>query len=93
MVNSYGHIFKPVSIPELVHFDGVVVRDGVLGRSSGALYCRWIPNGSISCELTMNSINYTIWLEIKRVMKLNNNLMAKKIGGEGYDPCYKYDFI
>ena len=70
MGNSYGHIFKPVSIPELVRFDGVVVRDGVLGGSSGALYRRWIPNGSICCEMTMNSMNYTRWLEIKRVIKL-----------------------
>ena len=37
---SYGHAFRPISIPELVGFDAVVVRDGVLGGSSGALYCR-----------------------------------------------------
>ena len=37
---SYGHAFRPISIPELVGFDDVVVRDGVLGGSSGALYCR-----------------------------------------------------
>ena len=43
--NSYGHTFKNISIPELVHFDGVVVRDGVKGGSSGAIYRRWIANG------------------------------------------------
>ncbi len=30
---------------------------------------------------------------IKRYFKLNNNLMTKQWGQEGYDPCAKYDFI
>ena len=38
---SYGHEFKSISIPELVHFDGTLIRDGVRGGSGGALYRRW----------------------------------------------------
>ena len=39
---SYGHKFKPVELHELVHFDGVVVKDGVRGGSVGAMYRRWV---------------------------------------------------
>ena len=83
---TYGHVFKSISIPELLHFDGVVVRDGVKGGSCGAIYRRWIPDGSDSCEKVIESINFSRWLEIKRCLKLNNNLIAKKKGEEGYDP-------
>ena len=38
---QYGHSYDPVTIEELLHFDGVVVRDGVNGGSSGAIYRRW----------------------------------------------------
>ena len=93
MGTAYGHKFKPITIPELVHFDGVVVRDGVNGGSSGALYRRWIPDGSASDEYIMNAITYTRFLEIKKCMKLNNNMLAKKKGEDGYDPAYKYDLI
>ena len=36
----YGHSFDPVTIEGLLHFDGVVVRDGVNGCSSEAIYRR-----------------------------------------------------
>jgi len=35
----------------------------------------------------------TRWLEIKRSIKLNNNLTAFQRGEEGYDPACKYDYI
>ena len=93
MGSTYGHNFRAISIPELIHFDGVVVRDGVKGGTSGAIYRRWIPDGADCCEKVMDSINFSRWLEVKRCMKLNNNLIAKKKGDENYDPAYKYDFI
>ena len=33
------------------------------------------------------------WFQLKRIFKLCNNDTAKKIGEEGYNPCYKYDLI
>ena len=53
-----------VSISELVHFDGVVVRDGVLGCSDGALYRRWKENNSSYCEFVNESMNMTRFLQI-----------------------------
>ena len=41
----------------------------------------------------MDCMNYTRWIEIKRVMKLNDNLISKKEGEDGYNPAYKYDLI
>ena len=93
MGSTYGHNFRAISIPELIHFDGVVVRDGVKGGTSGAIYRRWIPDGADGCDKVIDLINFSRWLEIKRCLKLNNNLTSKKKGDEGYDPTYKYDFI
>ncbi len=33
------------------------------------------------------------WKSIKCYFKLNNNIMSKQWGQEGYDPCTKYNFI
>ena len=35
---SYGHEWKNVAVAELVQFNRILVRDGVLGGSNGALY-------------------------------------------------------
>ena len=41
---SYGHEWKNVSVTELVRFNGILVRDGILGESNGALYELWNTN-------------------------------------------------
>jgi hypothetical protein len=89
---SYGHRFKTVDLHELVHFDGVVVRDGVRGGSNGALYRRWME-GADHDELIAESIHYCRWLQIKRVIKLCNNETSPKRGEPDYNPAYKYDML
>ena len=42
LVGLYGHKFKPFELHELVHFDGVVVKDGVRGGIVGEMYRRWV---------------------------------------------------
>jgi hypothetical protein len=37
----YGHSFKEVMVEELLHFDSVVIRDGVHGGTDGAIYHHW----------------------------------------------------
>jgi len=90
---AYGHAFEPVMLPELVRFDGVVVRDGVRGGSDGAVYRRWDAQGVSHDAQVINSMTLARWLQIKRVYKLCDNGRAKKRGEEGYNPAYKYDFI
>jgi hypothetical protein len=89
---SYGHIFKNVTLGELVRFDGVVVHDGVKGGSNGAIYRRWM-DGADYDSLIQGSITHTRWLQIKRVLKLNNNQTSLRRGEEGYNPAFKFDLI
>ena len=89
---SYGHKFKLVEIHELVHFDGVVLNNGVRGGSVGAMYRRWV-DGSYYNEVIVDSINHSQWLQIKRMVKLNMNSTCPKRGEPGYDLAYKFDFI
>ena len=64
---AYGHSFKQVKLDELVHFDGVVIRDGVRGGSNGAIYRRWIPECCDYDVAVTKSMCHTRWLQIKRV--------------------------
>ncbi|KAG7337868.1 hypothetical protein IV203_017745 [Nitzschia inconspicua] len=91
---SYGHRFKEVMIPELVHFDGILIRDGLLGGSTdGAIYRRWQTKSPAFDPDTSSSLTHTRFLQLKRTLKLNDNKTAKKKGEKGYEPAYKYDFI
>ena len=38
---SYGHKWRSCTAAECVKYDGVMVMDGVLGSSNGALFLRW----------------------------------------------------
>ena len=89
---SYGHNFRSIMLPELVRFDGVVVRDGVRGGSGGAIYRRWQPCADED-EFVKSSMTFRRWLQIKRVFKLCNNSDSPKRGEIGYDPAYKYDML
>jgi hypothetical protein len=82
---SYGHKFKAVDLSELVHFDGVVVRDGVHGGSNGTLYLRWMV-GADQDDFIAESILDCRWLQTKRVNKLCNNETAPKRGEPDYNP-------
>ena len=90
---TYGHKIQEVQLPEYVHFDGCLVRDGVRGGGDGAIYRRWQDNTSASDNYIQDSISLQRWHQLKRILKLNNNDRAIKRGEEGYNPCYKYDMI
>ena len=49
--------------------------------------------GSDYDDKLATSINFQIWLQVKRVNNLCNNDTVKKRGEEGYDHFYKYDYI
>ncbi|KAG7349515.1 hypothetical protein IV203_012112 [Nitzschia inconspicua] len=89
-----AHRFKEVIISELVHFDGILIRDGLLGGSTdGAIYRRWQNKSPAFDPDTSSSLTHTRFLQLKRTLKLNDNKTAKKKGEEGYKPAYKYGFI
>ena len=90
---SYGHHFKSVLIPELIRYDGCIMRDGVLnGSSDGAIYRRWDKLDATFSPQIYESMSYHRFLQLKRTLKMNDNSTAKKKGEEGYDPTYKYDY-
>jgi hypothetical protein len=90
---SYGHSFKEVMLEELLHFDSVVVRDGVHGGTDGAIYRRWREGETTFDKDVAKSISHTRWLQLKRTYKLCDNEAAPKKGEEGYNPGYKFDYI
>ena len=90
---SYGDEFsKSVSLKEILHHDGYIVRDGVRGGSSGAIYRHWQIGTDYHDNIAM-SITFRRWLQIKRIKKLCNNDPAPKQGQPNYAPAYKYDYI
>jgi hypothetical protein len=93
--SGYYHNFKNVQVPELVRWDGVVVQDGVRGGSDGAIVRRFNKTkyNTGYDKLISSAFTKTRWLEIKRVVKLCNNLTAPKKKEPNYDPCYKFDLI
>ena len=36
LMGSYSHKFKPIMMTELIHYDEIMVRDGVHGGADGA---------------------------------------------------------
>ena len=93
--SGYGHHFETTSAQELLQWDGVLVMDGVRGGSKGAIFRQfdnYAGSKSHDKEIT-RAFTKTRWLELKRCVKLCNNLTSPKKGQEGYNPAYKYDMI
>ena len=93
--SGYGHRCEPTNPAELVQWDGVLVTDGVRGGSKGAILRRFdnYPGSKSYDPDIARAFTKTRWLEIKRCIKLCNNLTAPKKKEEGYNPAYKYDMI
>ncbi len=90
---TYGHSVAEATMPEYVRWDGCLVRDGVRGGGTGALYRRWLKDSACSDTLCQGAMSLHRWSQLKRIMKLNNNDTSKKRGETGYNPASKYDFI
>ena len=92
---QYSHAFKAIRVQELVHFDGVLIRDGALGGSNGALYRRWMIGESMYDATIHDGITYDRFLQLKRTYKLCNNYISgsRSRSDPAYNPAYKYDLI
>jgi len=92
---GYGHNFETTNAAELLQWDGVLVMDGVRGGSKGAMLRRFdnYPDSASYDPHIAKAFTKTRWLELKRCVKLCNNLTVPKKGQEGYNPAYKYDLI
>jgi len=88
-----GHDWNNVSVQELVRWTAVPIRHGSMDGNPGTVHTRWKENDPRYDPVIADNIGYERWKQIKSNFKLNNNLLAKKRGEEGYDPCNKYDMI
>ena len=61
---SYGHSFKNVNLSEIVCHDEYIVKDGIRGGNSGAIYRHW-QMGSDYDDYIARGMNYRSWLQIK----------------------------
>lgn len=91
--SGYGHDFTPVSIPELVHWAGVPLRNGALDGKPATLFHRWKEHDPRYDPIIAENIKLSRWRQIKRYFKLSMGIEEKKRGEAGYDPCVKYDYI
>jgi hypothetical protein len=76
MGNGYGHTFRNVTVDELVKWHEVIVVDGVLGGSHGAiLRCFDDSRHDNLCfnKHIASAFTKTWFLEVKRVIKLCDN--------------------
>jgi hypothetical protein len=80
-------------VKELVQFDCAVTKDGACGGTRGAIHLRWKPGQDIYNEKIARSLTHTRFLQLKRVLKLNDNDRTPKKGQPGHVPCSKYNLI
>ena len=85
MGGSYGHSWNSVDLKELTNFDGILIRDGVLGGSQGALHRRWEKDGPCFAQEIARIMTLARFCEIKRSLKLCNNHEAPKKGQGKYE--------
>jgi len=93
---GYGHSYENTTAAELLQWDGVLVTDGVRGGSKGAILRQFNNckgSKAFDADIAKAFTSKSRWLELKRTIKLCNNLTAKKKNEEGCDPAYKYDLI
>ncbi len=82
---SYGHNWNPVNLKELTNWDGILVRDGVLGGTQGAIHRRWEKDGPCFAPEIANVMTLSRHGDIKRSLKLCNNHEAPKRGQGEYE--------
>jgi hypothetical protein len=92
MEATYGVVFWPVTLQEVVNFEGIVHHHGVPGGGAGIHLC-WDPSTSDFDELVYKTMSYTRFLQTKRIYKLCNNYASPRQKGAGYNPTYKFDKI
>ena len=90
---SYGHTWEETTAAELLRHDAVLIFDGVLGGSNGALYRRWDEYNCMYSPDIAKSMTMTRYGQLKRNKKLCINEATPKRVEPGYNPAYKYDLV
>ena len=92
--SGVGHDWKNVNVPELVRWTGIPIYNGALDGKAGSINSRWDRNDARFDPEVVASMTKTRFKEVKRNLKLNNNMMHTTDKDDaGYDPCAKYDMV
>ena len=79
-----------MKIPEFFCHGGLILRDGVLGGTSGTIYRRWQMGADYDDDIAQG-MNYRLCIQIKRVKKICNNNTETNKGQDGYNKSYRFD--
>ena len=90
---GHNHNFKTISEMELVRFDGVLTRAGLRGIIDSGMHRMWLNEDPDCDEFMARSMKFSRFLQIKRVIKLNNHLTTPSRGMDGHDPAAKCDLV
>lgn len=91
--SSYGHRQIIPTFLDLLHYDMIVIKDGVLGGSHGSIHKLWDVDSDLFNQTIADCMNNSRWLQVKRVYKLNDNSKQKRRGDVDFDPAQKFDEI
>ena len=89
---DYGHEYRLVTAAELVRFDGMLLRHGVLG--GGHIHHRFISTDPSYDSIIAGAMTFSRFIQIKAVLKLNDNRsdFANR-DSHSFDPANKYDLV
>ena len=90
MGGSYGHEWNPVNLKELTNWDGILIRDGVLGGTQGAIHRRWDAEGPCYAAEIATAMSLRRFQDMKRSLKLCNNYEVPKRGQGEYEKLLIY---
>ena len=84
-----GHMFKPTSAPELLVWDGIVIRN-----LNNNIHDCWMTNQTNTYDgLIARTMHFRRWVDIKSCMKQNMFYLEKDRKDPEYDPTQKYRLI
>jgi hypothetical protein len=86
---NYGHYFHPTTAEELLQFDGIVA----MNRNTN-IHDSWCTDNERRYDsLIAATMKHRRFIDLRGLIKLNDNTVQKKRGERGYDPCAKYNMI
>lgn len=93
--SRHEYHFQTTTAAKMVQWDGVLVMDGIRAGNKGEILRRFLKyqGSKLHDEGISKAFTKSCWLELKRTIKICNNLASPKKEEDDYDPTYKYDFI
>eukprot|EP00957_Ditylum_brightwellii_P069144 5250724-Ditylum_brightwellii.AAC.1 len=92
LFSGYGHACDIVKVKELVHWDGILFKHAAKWGACN-IHCQWVTDNIDYDSKIEHAMQFSRYVQIKSIYKLNINKDCPQQGNPGYDPCAKYDFL